>query len=155
MGALFVNIEEKVWLLVKKIRTWKDWQGDWNFAFWQKLGDFIETKVKKSPTSPGLVTPVTCRIYSIRVISPYDILVSIFGGYYHFQQFLADQGLGLWCLTPLSTIFQLYRGSQFYCRMKPGVPGEIYRLAASHWQRYHIMLYQVHPSHEQDLNSQL
>ena len=41
-------------------------------------------------------------------------------------------GLGLWCLTPLSTIVQLYRGVQFLMVEKTGVSGENHRLATSH-----------------------
>ena len=52
---------------MKKIRTWKDWQGDLNFAFWQKLGDFIETKAKKSSALPGLVSPVIDASYHVSV----------------------------------------------------------------------------------------
>jgi len=53
-------------------------------------------------------------------------------------------GLGLWCSTWLSTVFELYLGSKFYCYSKPEYSVKTTDLSEYTCKLYHITLYRIH-----------
>jgi hypothetical protein len=66
------------------------------------------------------------NLYSKLVFDPFivDIYIdmshnSVMNFFFIICLIIVTSMLGLWCLMPLSTIFQLYRGGQFYWWRKP------------------------------------
>jgi hypothetical protein len=52
-------------------------------------------------------------------------------------------GKGLWCLMTLSTIFQLYRGGQFFSMEDTRAPGDTTDLPQVTDKLYYLMLYRI------------
>jgi hypothetical protein len=101
----WISLTTSLYLHWIESASWSWWCGSWihNYLCNQYLSRCEFESCSGDTTLCDKVLSVTCGDFQ------YPIICSVM-----FTNGTVHAGLGLWSLTPLSTIFQLYRGSQLY-----------------------------------------
>jgi hypothetical protein len=106
----------------------EDWCSLWGLNVYLNCC-FSELHVLKITKRVGLVQKTyhiikKCSVLSMFWLKIYSLNNHSFTCFWYCHW---HRGLALWCLTPLSTVFQLYRDDQFYWWRKSRVPEENHR----------------------------
>jgi hypothetical protein len=94
-------------------------------------------KIRKIPTRTKRLTSMTLSCHS----SWFGWLIHIKKCLFFKQPSNDHKGLGLWCLTPLSIILQLYHGISALLVEETGVPGENHWPVVSYWKTLNCPLW--------------
>lgn len=118
---------------------------DFFMRIWSCFTDFFSVCLRNRGTIVLCIRIITWlkNLFGLRVVNICHISYKLLTKTITFSS-INWYGLSLCCLTPLPTIFQLYRGVKIYWWRQPEYPEKITNLLLVTDKLYPIMFYRVH-----------